>query len=148
MRFYKTALNLVIVDFTSLEEAINKDYYQQLNVWGVLEESLKEKEKTRLRLYYYLKYMLTAVKENSNNRNTVFYVTNATAKPYLDIITKFHPLIVHYGNLNFNWIENNNGEAREILESVKTTRFNFDYSKYPKQKAEIFYKKYKIQPLS
>ena len=148
MRFYKTALNLVIVDFASIEEAIYKDYHQQLNTWGILEESLKEKEKTRLHLYYYLKHMLFATKENSNNRNTVFYVTNTAAKPYLDIITKFHPLIVHYGNLNFNWIESNNGVAKEILEGVKTTRFNFDYSKYPKQRIESFYKKYKIQPFN
>ena len=148
MRFYKTALNLVVVDFASIEKAVYKEYYQQLDTWGILEESLKEKEKTRLHLYYYLKHMLFAVKENSDNRNIVFYVTSTTAKPYLDIIAKFHPLIIHYGILNFDWIENNNGEAKEILEGVKTTRFNFDYSKYPKQKAEAFYKKYKIQPIN
>jgi hypothetical protein len=146
MRFYKTALNLLIIDFTWIEEIVSKDYYQQLNDWGILEESLKDKEKNRLRLYHYTKHMFNVLKDNDNNKNTVFYVIKDNPNTYLNIITKYLPFIVHYGSIDFKWIDSNNGESREIIESVKTTRFNFDYSKYSKQKANTFYEKYKIQP--
>jgi hypothetical protein len=148
MRFYRTALNLLIIDFSWIEENASKDYYQQLNDWGILEETLKDKEKDRLRLYHYTKYMFNVLKENGNNRNIVFYVNNAKENPYLSIITKHFPFIVHYGNIDFVWIDSDKGESKEIIEGVKTTRFNFDYSKYTRQKAAAFHDKYKIQPFN
>lgn len=145
MHFHKTALNLIVVDFNTTLEKINKEFKERLDNWGLLTDTIKEKEKERLLLYLYVKYMTIAT---DNNKNTVFYVTDLSSKKYIDIITKYIPFIIHYGNLDFSWIKQNTGETKEILEGVKTTRFNFDYSLYPAKKTATFYKKYKIQPYS
>lgn len=145
MRFHKTALNLIIVDFTDVEQAIEKSYYEQLNTWGILEDTLKSKEKLRLKLFHYLKIINNVLDQHDNDRNIIFYVTQDTVKQYMDILTKYFPYIIHYGSTDFNWILKDTGESREILEGIKNTRFNFDYSKYPKSKSESFLQKYKIQ---
>lgn len=145
MRFHKTALNLIVIDFASVEENINKDYYQQLITWGTPEETLKDRERLRLKLYYYLKHLNSTVKEHNNTKNIVFYVSKKDCLSYLQIISKSFPFIIYYNSLDFSWIEKNSGETREILESVKTARFNFDYSEYSPKKRTDFLKKYKIQ---
>lgn len=148
MRFHKTALNLIIIDFADVELAINKSYHEQLNTWGILEETLKSKEKLRLKLFHYLKIINNVLIQHNNDRNIIFYVTQDTAKRYMDILTKYFPYITHYGSTDFNWILKDSGESREILEDIKNTRFNFDYSKFTKRKSEMFLQKYKIQNLN
>lgn len=144
-RFHKTALNLVVIDFTEIEEWVTNQYRNQLNSWGVIEESIKDAERDRLKLFLYTKGMSETVLAHGKSRNIVFYVTNTECRPYLEAITKYMPFIVHYGDLDFKWIQSEKGESREILESVRTTRMNFDYSKYTAQKSQQFYKKFKIQ---
>lgn len=144
MHSYKTPLGLVVINFTHLLEKINKDYNEQLEIWGILDATLKDNERTCLYLYFYVKHLNSTIKAHNNTKNIVFYVTQEPAKQYLDIISKYFPFIIHYGNVEFNWIVSNSGESREILESVKSTRYNFDYSKYTNRKAEKFYKKYKL----
>lgn len=144
MHSHKTALNLVVIDFKSVLEAINKEFKEKLDGWGLLLDTITEKEKDRLLLYLYVKYMTLAV---NNNKNTVFYVNEIENKKYINLITKYLPFIIHYSNLDFNWIKQNTGETNEILQGVKTTRFDFDYSLYSEKKKATFYKKYKIQPV-
>ena len=83
MHSHKTALNLIVVDFNTTLEEINKEFKERLDSWGLLIDTIKEKEKERLLLYLYVKYMTIAT---DNNKNTVFYVTDSSGKKYIDII--------------------------------------------------------------
>ena len=145
MRFHKTALNLIIIDFADVEEAVNKSLQEQLKNWGLQEDALKSSEKLKLRLYYYYKQITSTLTYHENSRNIIFYVTDINSKIYLDILSKHFPFIFYYSSIGFNWILQDTGESKEILESVKSARFNFDYSKYTPRKKETFCKKYKIQ---
>ena len=145
MRFHKTALNLIIIDFADIEKAVNKTLQEQLKNWGLQENTLKSSERLKLRLYHYYKQITNTFTLHENNRNIIFYVTDTESKKYLDILSKHFPFMFYYNNLGFDWILRDTGESREILESVKSSRFNFDYSKYTPRKKEVFCKKYKIQ---
>lgn len=145
MRFHKTALNLIIIDFTDLQLLAEKNYLTQLSEWGVLEETLKSKESLKLKLFHYYKVITEAILKNNNDRNIIFYVSSESPKLYLDILSKYFPFIVFYSNLNFNCLNELTGESKEILENIKSTRFNFDYSKFSTRKRDAFIQKYKIQ---
>lgn len=147
IRFYKTALNLIIVDFECIQKAIHEDYYKQLSSWGVLEEDIKNREVLRLKLFLYIKHTSDFLQNNNNNKNVIFYTNQLAAKHYLDIIANYFPFIVYYNESEFNGIFNDCGESREILEEIKALRYNFDYSKFPKRLQEKFYLKYKIQQI-
>lgn len=144
MHFYKTSFDLIIIDFNYINANVKKEYYAQLKSWNLTEDGLKNKEKNNLHILLYVKHILASIKEHNCSKNIVFYVTDEESKVYLNIITKYYPFIVHYGKLNYEWITNNKGESREIIESVKATRFNFDYSKFTPRKLKTFQNKYNI----
>ena len=145
MRSHKTALNLIIVDFTDLQQLAEKHYLNHLKEWGVLEETLKSKEKLKLKLFHYYKIITEAILKNNNDRNIIFYVSSESPKLYLDILTKYFPFIVFYNNSDFNCLNESSGESKELLENIKSIRFNFDYSKFSPRRRDAFIQKYKIQ---
>jgi hypothetical protein len=153
MRYHKTDLHLIVVDFESLAEDIQNSYLTKLrSEFQIFPDDLPKKDASRLLVYYIIQHVLEIqVKFKEHKKNIIFYI-NEKLNTYKDIKFNFKRvanalnLIVYTNILDYDCIHSKSGESIELNNSITNYRFNFDHNKYSHKKLLVCLKKHKISP--
>ena len=141
-------LNITVVNFSSFITEVEKQYYNYYVRFA--QDGLTDRDSNNLYLYFTYKTILDLLNSIEYKKNVVFYihtrdVSVGRAYKAFTKLQKTFPIISLTDTLDFSCLQTKTGESKELINLITDTRFNFDYSEYPRRKMLSFLRKYQIK---